>query len=80
MDQEEEGQQLTHPAEGIQQQPQQPAVPVLNYTGEVEQHGREEQKASPAGVVKEEGMIQPDECRGLLHLTCAPLVVSYDVE
>ncbi|CAM9860386.1 unnamed protein product, partial [Ectocarpus sp. 8 AP-2014] len=59
MDQEEEGKQLTPPAEGIQQSPQQLAVPVMNDTGEVQQHGLEEKKASPAGVVKEQDMIQP---------------------
>ncbi|CAM9255484.1 unnamed protein product [Ectocarpus sp. 12 AP-2014] len=59
IDQEEEGKQLTTPAEGIQQSPQQLAVPVLNDTGEVEQHGREEKKASPAGAVKEQDMIPP---------------------
>ncbi|CAM9212405.1 unnamed protein product, partial [Ectocarpus sp. 13 AM-2016] len=59
MDQEEEGKQLTTPTEGIQQSPQQLVVPVLNDTGEVEQHGREEKKASPAGVVKEQDMIPP---------------------
>lgn len=73
MDQEEEGKQLTPPAEGTQQSPPQPAVPVVNDTGEVEQHGREEKKASPAGVVKEQDMIQPGECHGLVHVTFATL-------
>lgn len=71
MDQEEEGQLLTPPAEGIQQSRQPPAAPVLNGIGEVEQHGREEKKASPARAVKEQDMIQPGECRGLLHPTFA---------
>ncbi|CAM9336551.1 unnamed protein product [Ectocarpus fasciculatus] len=59
MDQEEEGQLLSPPAESIQQSPQPPAAPVLNGIGEVEQHGREEKKASPSRAVKEQGMIQP---------------------
>lgn len=66
-----EEQQLTSPVEDIQQSSQQPTVPVLDDTGEIEQHGRDEMNGNPAGAVEENDMIQPGECRGLLHLAFA---------
>lgn len=71
VEQTEEEQKLPSPAEDIQQSPQQPAVPLLDDTGDIEQHGREEMNGNAAGAAKENDMIQPGECRGLLHLAFA---------
>lgn len=68
VEQAKEGQQVPSTAEDVQQSPQQPAIPALNDTDEIEQDTREEKKESPTGPVKENNTIQPGECRGVVHL------------